>query len=63
MKKIILLIFIIAIICFSNLSIMLSHSSVAAEKPKLIDGLEGSYNGVPVCHCPDDKANCLCNIN
>lgn len=39
-------------------------SKASAEEPptKTIDGIKGSIGGVFTCHCPDDAANCKCDV-
>jgi len=60
MNKSIVTALIMAILVIINFLVITSKPSYA--KSELIEGLTGSHQGVPVCHCPDDAKNCYCNI-
>jgi hypothetical protein len=37
-----------------------SNRTLAATKD--MKGMLGYFQGIQVCHCPDDKGNCICRI-
>lgn len=62
MNRKILFLIAIAMVCFINIFILLP------QKPSLANGtfqpsIKGSIGGLLVCHCPDDKCNCVCHYN
>lgn len=63
-------IIIAAILALFNISILAASFTVATAASSTYaspnvgqpqPGLQGSINGEPTCHCPDDANNCLCD--
>lgn len=40
----------------------LFHSSRMEAAPTDTKGLLGHFQGIAVCHCPDDKGTCICRV-
>ena len=58
MKKVRFLIIAVTIL-FNGFLLINSKNANADVKPTQ-KGLLGNYQGLYICHCPDDAANCWC---
>jgi len=53
----------IALVLLSSGTVLFTGQKYAvATTVGLYPGIQGSINGKPVCHCPDDLRTCYCQI-
>lgn len=61
MRKKTIKISLIALVIGVNLFGLLYSNRMEAA-PEDMKGMLGHFQGIQVCHCPDDKGNCICRI-